>query len=164
MSVYLSERTEAKLRVITKADELCDTLQLLSHDSFGLRKTPYLIRKKFVIPSGSSGQMEENYMLLCKYKASVHDDAQAIVTYLQKAASIRVPRTKKEFNDKIDAIDIAKGLCFNIRNYLTRVARLFEVDLNFFKNSIKLLNQEIDLIMGWRRAVFKMHGQLGEYL
>ena len=151
MSVPKSEQTESKFEVLYNATKVHDELEVLAFRSFGIYSKNSILRKRYQNMIANFKNEEYLDLVIQGYKDQLVRSALMMETHLRQAKSIN-PFTEPRLELREKYQQLAIDECNAIKSLLCSIARVFNVDLNFFEIPNDLVNREIDLIKKWRRS------------
>lgn len=151
MSVNAGDRTLSKIEVLYQADKLYDELFQLCLRSFGVYSRNSPLRTKYmrmVKTQDNPGYLE---LLIASKQNLIISLADQLVQLLKSANAI-FPKDPSEVELRRSYQNQSLGICASINSELNEIAMTFDVDVNCFKTSIKLLDYETHLIKEWRKS------------
>lgn len=151
MSVPKSRRTPSRFEVLYNAEKLRDELTSLILRSFGVYSRNGILRKKYSEFVKNSKNEEYIDLMIQGYKDRLFNSYRFIEIYLYQAKSI-YPSTKGKLDLRIYCQNKALLSCIETKTTLGSIAKVFNVDLNYFKQPVDLLNKEIKLIKAWQQS------------
>ena len=158
MSVRVGDRNLSRIEFLAKADKLYDSIFDLTSRYFGIysRHSPFRSKYNQCIKFKSKEEIEE----FVKSKANdLEIMASDLRTLLAKANKI-YPKSKIEYDLRLNYVTQALACTNSIKTTLNLVVKYFDLDLNVFRETVLLMNDEIDLIKSLRRSDRKRFGQL----
>lgn len=158
MSVPLSRRSESRLQVFKTAADLEDSLTNLCYRSFGLFSTKSPIRHRYDCYANTEIEHDMSHMIE-QFKSETMALAGWLNDNIHSAKSI-YPKTSGDLNTRRQFQNQALSNCESIKMKLDYIARYFNVDINMFRESIDLLNDEKKLIKKWRISDQKRFNKL----
>lgn len=151
MSVNVGDQKLSKIEVLYQADKLQEEIVTLCLRSFGLYSKNSILRTKYL----RAVKLDDNPDFLMDIMTSKRELlliwADDVVTSLAAANSI-YPRNFVEFSQRLSYQNNALASCGMIDKELNEIAKVFNVDINVFKNAVKLLAYEQHLIKQWRKS------------
>ena len=151
MAVNVGDRTLSKIEVLYRATKLNEALSDLSLRSFGVRSRNSILRRKYEQAAHLDGDQERIDEIIEQKRKLIESLGDEITNLLMGANAI-YPKSKAEYDLRITYQDQALAACNMVKSELNKIARMFEVDINCFENSIKGLDYEIHLIKEWRKS------------
>ena len=151
MSVNVGDRKLSKIEVLYQADKLQEEIAALCLRSFGLYSRNSPLRIKYL----RAVKLDDNPEFLMDIITSKREVllvwADDVVLSLAAANSI-YPRNSEEFSQRLSYQNNALASCGMIDKELNEIAKVFNVDINAFKQSVKALEYEQHLIKQWRKS------------
>jgi len=151
MSVNVGDRKLSKIEVLYQADKLQEEIIALCLRSFGLYSKSSPMRMKY----SRAVKLDDNPEFLMDTIKSKREMllmwADNIVISLAAANAI-FPRNSEEFSLRLSYQNEALATCSMIDKELNVIAKAFDVDINVFKDAIKILKYEQHLIKQWRKS------------
>ncbi|MCD8119772.1 MAG: hypothetical protein LUE29_09905 [Lachnospiraceae bacterium] len=158
MSVIAAKRTESRYEVIIFSEKVYDLLIDLISRNFGIKDVDDFVRVQYAHGQIASEDFPYYRVLLRRRKENIEQQA-SLLTCNLRAAYYLYPTSMHEYENRRDLQNRAIINCEMLLKELQKVADKFQVDINLFKESIKAINREIELIKGWRQRdnKFKSH-------
>ena len=138
MSVVKSKRKETPFKVITNFMELRRTATMLIYDKF-----------KYKAKDGDD---------VCFYDWFIKMEQTKMFQLLQDADRFMImansiyPAFSHEYEQRRELQNAALGLCFDILQELQYIIEILKVDINKYAQLVSLVNDQVQLIRGWRQA------------
>ena len=151
MTVRLGDRKLSKIEVLYQALRLNEAVVELSLRSFGIRSRNSPLRSKYArLLNQNDDPNRIDNMILAK-RDKIEQYADSIVDKLNAANAI-YPKSKMEYELRLNYQDEALATCEMLSKELNSVAKFLDVDVNCFKTVIPLLDYEKHLIREWRKS------------
>jgi hypothetical protein len=152
LSVNVGNRKLSRIEVIFQAIKLHEALEDLSLRSFGIRSRNAPLRRKYEIAAKITGDKERIDALINDKSTRLLQYADDVLAYVNAANSI-FPRNGYDFElkQRIEYQNKALATCNMIEKLLNSIADLFDADINCFRTTIKILDNEKHLIIEWRK-------------
>lgn len=151
MAVNVSDRTLSKVEAIYQAVKVREALESLSLRSFGVRSRNSILRRKYEQAIHLEGRQETADEIIKMVSRTLFNLGSDIERELCAADAI-FPRTKRDFRLRREYQNKALSSCKMAKDELNQIADYFDVDISVFKESVLLLDKEINLIKAWRRS------------
>lgn len=151
MSVNVGDRTLSKIEVIYQATKVREALFSLSLRSFGVRSRNSILRRKYEQAIHLEGRQETIDELIKMGSRTLLNLASDIEMELNAANAIW-PRSQRDYELRRSYQNKALSSCKRAKSELNQIAAMFDVDICTFKESVKSLDKEIELIKAWRRS------------
>lgn len=150
MSVPKGRRKLSKLEVVYQASKVHDVLYTLVLRSFGINSKNSPLRRKYQMSVHLESSSDRIDQLIEESKNHLISIADEINTLINKANSI-YPRNKLECELRLSYQNKALAACTQALVELTDIARMFDADINCFKESVQAIEYEKHLIIEWRK-------------
>ena len=148
MSVIARYRTESQFEPIVKASDLESELILLMFKNFGLKDIYKFINKKYNNGEVDTPDPSKYIIMMADLKRDTRRAIDSVLINLRTANRIRVA-SYEEYIRRLEHQNKALFALENIIVNLHKIVEVFNVDINYFRNVIKLLYLEQQLINKW---------------
>lgn len=152
MSVNAGDRSQSKLEVLYQAIKLNDALTNLCLRSFGIYSKNSPFRKKYIIVTKYDPDKTDLIDRMIEDEIHIVCNLSSKVVELVNAANAIYPRSSEEFELRISYQNESLATCEMIEQELNSMARVFDADINYFKEAIEVLCLERHLIVEWRKS------------
>ena len=157
MSVIARYRTESQFEPIVKASDLESELILLMFKNFGLKDIYKFINKKYNNGEVDTPDPSKYIIMMADLKRDTRRAIDSVLINLRTANRIRVA-SYEEYIRRLEHQNKALFALENIIVNLHKIVEVFNVDINYFRNVIKLLYLEQQLINKWIERDSEIYG------
>lgn len=157
MSVIARYRTESQFEPIVKASDLESELILLMFKNFGLKDIYKFINKKYNNGEVDTPDPSKYIIMMADLKRDTRRAIDSVLINLRTANRIRVA-SYEEYTRRLEHQNKALFALENIIVNLHKIVEVFNVDINYFRNVIKLLYLEQQLINKWIERDSEIYG------
>lgn len=157
MSVIARYRTESQFEPIVKASDLESELILLMFKNFGLKDIYKFINKKYNNGEVDTPDPSKYIIMMADLKRDTRRAIDSVLINLRTANRIRVA-SYEEYIRRLEHQNKALFALENIIVNLHKIVEVFNVDINYFRNVIKLLYLEQQLINKWIKRDSEIYG------
>lgn len=159
MSVLVANRKESRFEPIVFSETLHDMLIDLMRRDFGIEDIDEFVRVQY-----ARGKIKEEDFAYYRWqfqkrKENIEEYASRLTSNL-RSAYYRYPTTMHEYEVRRDCQNEGIANCEMIVKELQKVVEMFMVDINLFREHIKAIDREIDLIKSWRQRDNKIKSYL----
>ena len=157
MSVIARYRTESQFEPIVKASDLESELILLMLKNFGLKDIYKFINKKYNNGEVDTPDPSKYIIMMADLKRDTRRAIDSVLINLRTANRIRVT----SYEECIRRLEHQNKALFALENIIVnlhKIVEVFNVDINYFRNVIKLLYLEQQLINKWIERDSEIYG------
>lgn len=158
MSVRVGDRNQSRIEFLYQADKLHESIFCLTSRYFGIYSKKLPIRSKY--SQHVKHRSKEDIHNFIEKQAILLEDMSGDLCRLLASANSIYPKSKIEYDIRLEYITKALACLNSIKATLNLVVKFFDLDINVFKDTVLLLDKEINLVKKLRRSDRKRFGQL----
>ncbi len=155
MAVNVGDRKPSKMEVLSHAIKTHEVLTDLCLRDFGIRSKHSPLRRKYENAAHLEGNSDRIDNIIFAKTNKIDSLVNEMIDDLNGAKAI-YPRFKTEYDVRLSYQNKALAKCQAIKTELESIARVFDVDISYFRNSIEHLDKEMHLIKAWRKSDRKL--------